>query len=336
MKLWCTIYFLACVASLQAQQIVLNAHSMVYHEKDQAIYVFGGATDKEVSNTLYELTEKGLERLKSNEGPEARTFAGMAYNSNDHSILLFGGSKVLFGKGANPNNLLNDTWKLKDGNWQETRSSNTPTARAEGALAFDAKRNRFVLFGGYTIEEGKYIPLNDTWEFYDENWHLAAETGPSARHGASLWYDADKENITLFGGSTKDRSYGPKTGETWQWDGSKWHKMEMDQPPNVFNSNVAINTSTHEALRFGGWTGKGRTNETWLFSENTWQVLNPPNSMPPARNHSQMIYDSANDRFILFGGHDGRNVFGDIWAYKDKKWELLLVAGPKVRIRNGH
>jgi len=250
-------------------------------------------------------------------------------------LVLFGGSKVLFGNVPDPHNLLNDTWQFKDNKWEKLMTTNAPSARAEAVMTYDINRKTIVLFGGYNIQNGNYLKLNDTWEFYDNDWHLSSVVGPTERHGVSMAYDPEDKAVILFGGSTIDKQYGETRGETWVWNGKKWNKLVIEQPAGVFNASMVYVKEERNLIRFGGWNGRSRINETWSFRNNKWKKLDLDNN-PAQRNHSDMVYDERQNKIILFGGHDGENVFGDTWEYKNRKWKKISEFKSTKRINNGH
>ncbi len=319
----------------QSKPGVLNAHGMVYHQAESQLYIFGGATESEVSNKLMTLSGSTLMELAVRNAPSGRTFPSMTYNAKDESIFLFGGSKVLFGKGPDQNNLLNDSWVFKNGKWDQLATTNSPGARAEAAISYDEERDCIVLFGGYKIEGEDYVKLGDTWEFYEGNWHLVSEGGPSPRNGSSTIYDPIKKRTILFGGSTVNRAYGAETGETWEWNGENWQRLDIRQPPNVFNANMVFDQGNQRVLRFGGYNGSARIDEMWTLEENQWQRIEGLTTTPAARNHSQLVVDS-NGNLILFGGHNGAEVFGDLWLFRNNSWEQILNTAPRIRLKNGH
>ena len=326
---------LACDKNINSTLSVRNAHSLVYNTDNEKVYLFAGATEKEVLSDLWVFNDNNWEKVNSSIQPDPRTFAALSYDQANKRIIMFGGSRVLFGTETSDKNLLNDTWQFKENIWEKIITKNSPNPRAEASMVYDESRNRLVLFGGYMIKDKQYIKLGDTWEFYDNNWQLVSETGPSQRHGVAMVYHEEKNKTILFGGSTIDKQYGDAAGETWQWNGKNWEKLEIKQPTGVFNSEMVYDPFLNQCLRFGGWNGKSRINETWLFTNTEWKQLIIKDK-PEPRNHSAMVYDLKRKSIILYGGHDGKNIFGDTWELKDYQWKRIIDNKTLKRINNGH
>ena len=314
---------------------VRNAHSMVYNNDKERVYLFGGADEKEVKSDLWFLNNDTWKKISVSTSPEARTFASMVYDKHNKRIVLFGGSKILFGNEATKENLLNDTWQYKGNKWTKIESENTPIARAEASIVYNEENKTIVLFGGYTIENENYIKLGDTWEFRNNDWHLVTRTGPSARHGAPMVYDSQNKYIVLFGGSTIDKQYGNSSGETWIYNDKKWMKLDINQPNGIFNASMIYDKLSDKLIRFGGWNGNNRINETWVLTNNEWKK-SLTETQPTSRNHSGMVYDESLKKIVLFGGHDGDNIFGDLWVFDKKGWKNIFETKPIERIKNGH
>ncbi len=86
-----------------------------------------------------------------------------------------------------------------------------PPARVEAAAAWDPKRKRLVLFGGYTWTAGVRERLQDTWEFNGAAWARFSTTGPAPRSGAAMAFDAELGQVVLFGGSGARATRGSGT-----------------------------------------------------------------------------------------------------------------------------
>src|SRR5688572_4916037 len=72
--------------------------------------------------------------------------------------------------------------------------------RSDVPMAYDAARQRIVLFGG-RIDSG-VAPLGQTWEWDGSSWSLQnPAASPPPRHSHALAYDAARQRIVLFGGS---------------------------------------------------------------------------------------------------------------------------------------
>jgi hypothetical protein len=90
--------------------------------------------------------------------PDHRTHAGFVYDPVAKNVLLIGSGSETF---------LSDMWAWDGTKWQEIPTSNTP-ARSGLNVAYDPKRDRFVLFGGVDRPGGK--ALDDTWEWDRVQW----------------------------------------------------------------------------------------------------------------------------------------------------------------------
>ncbi len=98
------------------------------------------------------------------------------------------------------------------------RSTTGPSGRTEPAMAYDAGRQRVVLFGGANAGG----VLGDTWEWDGTAWVQRATTGIPARRASQMTYDFRRHKIVLFGG-IEPGSSGNKR-DTYEWDGETWTK----------------------------------------------------------------------------------------------------------------
>ena len=306
---------------------VRNGHSMVYDSDRRVVVLFGGADATHVCGDTWQWDgERRVWLLVTAEGPEPRTFAAFAYDERRHEAILFGGNRVLFGKGDQGDTFLADTWRLRKKRWMRIETVG-PSPRAEAAMAYDQDRERVVLFGGYRRIRGVTERLGDTWEWDGEQWNKLAVDGPTPRNGAALTYDARKRRLVLFGGP------GP-SNETWEWDGHRWTLLQVSDVPGRFNPVMTYDMKLGAVVRFGGWTGKERTGDTWVLGYAGWALLDVAG--PSARNHAAIVYDRLRRRAVLFGGHDGENVFGDTWEWDGATWTRAAFVPPEKRVDNGH
>jgi hypothetical protein len=108
------------------------------------------------------------------DGVLPRIDAAMAYDAARHELVMFGGmvwrdspSDVHMGT------ISNEMWVRRDGVWSR-RVGSGPSPRTLAAVAYDAPRQRVVLFGGvsrYTqIHGGPPRGLTDMWEWDGSQW----------------------------------------------------------------------------------------------------------------------------------------------------------------------
>ncbi len=308
---------------------VRNAHALGYDGR--VVVLYGGATDTAVVGDTWGWDGKDWTRLAVG-GPPARTFPAVA--SDGTRVFLFGGSRVLFGDDTVAENrdatkrLYADTWTWDGARWTEVAGPQPP-ARSEAAAAWDPKRKRMVLFGGYTWKAGVREYLQDTWEFNGAAWARFSTGGPSPRAGTAMAFDAELGQVVLFGGS------GAK-GDTWIWDGTAWSEVPAPTPPPGRFNAAMTGPANGSVLRFGGWDGQLRTADTWRLRGGLWSAIKTGDA-PPARNHAAMTHDTKRGCFVLFGGHDGVNVFGDVWERcGTNEWKRVAKTGPRERVPNSH
>lgn len=87
------------------------------------------------------------------------------------------------------------TWEYDGAGWSLASNAWGNPVAYDFAFAFDAHRRRAVLFGG----AGPNLALG-TYE-YDGTWQPRTQSGPSPRFGATMVYDAIRQQCVLFGGT---------------------------------------------------------------------------------------------------------------------------------------
>jgi hypothetical protein len=304
---------------------VRNAHALAYDAGRGRVVLFGGADEGRVRGDLWEWDGAGW-RLLAAEGPPPRTFGALAYDRARQRLVLFGGNRVLFGTGKEQDTFLDDMWEWHHGGWHRVGAT-TPPARAEAGMAYDSRRKRLVLFGGYRASAEGRVRLGDTWEWDGTRWEEKhPPAAPSPRNGAAMTYDPVRGRVLVFGGSGR-------SADTWEWDGTSWTRIEAPAAAR-FNSAMAYDAAERAVLRFGGWNGEGREGDTWRFDGRRWERLELPG--PEPRNHASMAYDERRRAVVLFGGHDGARVFGDTWEWRRGRWSRPAFETPRQRLDNGH
>ncbi|MCA8973362.1 MAG: hypothetical protein KDC98_01505 [Planctomycetes bacterium] len=243
-----------------------------------------------------------------------------AFDSVRNEALAFGGS---LGGLSSP-----DLVRWNGSSWSVASPAGpAPAPRSSAAFAFDRRRGRAVLFGGFDV--GGSL-LGDTWEWDGAAWTQPTMTAPPPRALAALAYDANAQNLVMFGGQLQ---LGMATG-TWQYDGAQWTQLSPPVSPAPRFSPVLIE---HPAgvLMVGGTMMSGGA-ETWNFAGGTWSRIYG-DTAPGGRTSALMAYDSVRHEVVLHGGL--RDLFSawpqhDTWTFDGTWHHRLPTSQPSLRLRS--
>jgi len=128
-------------------------------------------------------------------------------------------------------------------NWTLTAGPLPVVRNFAFGLAYDERRARLVLFGGY---DSWLVAQRDTWEFDGQSWTRGPD-GPQFQCGNRLVYDSFRQRCVTIGTPVS----GPM--ETWEYDGLAWTHIPQVEAPGPRESFAA----TYDPLRrrialFGG------------------------------------------------------------------------------------
>jgi len=256
--------------------------------------------------------------------PSPRKYMGMAYDAKADRVMLFGGlAGPMFAGYPIPWN--GETWAydVAADKWTQMKPPSGPTARFAAAMAYDAKADRIILFGG-AITEQWY--LNDTWAYdYNTNTWTQLAQGPPGRSFGGMVYDSASDRIILFGGGCWQCN-GSSYNDTWAYDynTNTWTDMKPSISPPLQNSQVmAYDAKADRVIMWGGDTGwdedstvkKDQGVWSYDYNTNTWQEIKPGKGLwPDLRDNAAMAYDAKSDRMIVSGGYYDVGT-DETWAY---------------------
>lgn len=118
------------------------------------------------------------------------------------------------------------------------------------SMAYDAQRQRLVVYGGRRESSLPADYLGDTWEWDGQRWELRSTAAPSPRSDAAMAYDPVRGVIVLNGGSPSNGSF---VGDTWEWDGERWREVLVPGPPARFNAAMAFDPARGVCSLVSGW-----------------------------------------------------------------------------------
>ncbi|HEX5052078.1 MAG TPA: kelch repeat-containing protein [Planctomycetota bacterium] len=225
--------------------------SMAFDSVGQRVLLFGGRNTTGTVSALgdtWSWNGSTWTQLSPPVSPPARAASAMVTDLANNRVLLFGGH----GAGSNR---FGDTWAWTGATWVQLASSG-PSPREHHAMAFDAVRNRCVLFGGWDIAS-----LGDTWEFDGTTWAQPPFVfSPSARSKHAMTFSTTLGGVLLQGG------YGiGASDQAWIWNGSSWTWLASGDPVREGHA-LQWQLGTDRAVLFGGWNYfAGFSSNTWTF-----------------------------------------------------------------------
>jgi hypothetical protein len=201
-----------------------------------------------------------------------------------------------------------------------------PRPRSGAAMAYEAARQRVVLFGGGD-DNGSF---NDTWEWDGDAWTQVADMGPSARQFCGMTYDDSRQRLVLFGGEVMGFTQG--NGETWEWNGREWTQVADMGPPPRMGCAMSYDTVRHRVVLFGGFSNLPPQpkyfDDTWEWDGTEWTQI--ADTGPSERGFLPMVFDISRECLVLFGGYDGLETLGDSWEWsEDAGWVERQEMGPQ-------
>jgi hypothetical protein len=213
-------------------------------------------------------------------------------------------------------------------NWIQQLPANTPSARYDGALAYDSAHSQVVMFGGL----GSPGTLGETWLWNGTTWSQASPaTVPAARANQAMAYDALHGQVVMFGGIN---SLSTRTNDTWLWDGTNWTQASpANSPPARDGATMVFDAALGQVVLFGGVNTTGTVlSDTWLWNGTNWSQASPATS-PAGRFDHAMAYDAAHSQVVLFGGFNG-SYLNDTWLWDGTNWTQQAPA-TNPGVRNG-
>lgn len=228
--------------------------------------------------------------------------------------------------------------------WVKRSPSTPPDPRRYAGMAFDANRNKTVLFGG--TGGGARC---DTWEYSAGSWSntiAAASAGacpvagsPPARQNLGIAYDGARKNVVVFGGYNAgylDDTWTYAGGTTWT-QGCASCVTGTTKPSGRGSPSMAFDSARNVVVMFGGYDGTGRLCDTWEWNGTSWSQKSDGTSCgtttkPAGRSFAGMAFDASRGVTVLFGGNGTGGAFlGDTWEWNGTAWTQKSVTGPTAR-----
>jgi MYXO-CTERM domain-containing protein len=335
---------------------------MVYEASTGKILLFGGgrsdANSYDATGAVVSLADSWeldpathvWTQLTTTAAPTARHDFGMVWDSTRNKAVLFGGMQIdMSGVTGIPKQ---DSWEWdpSTATWSErTSQGSKPAARYAHAMAYDGKRAKVVVFGGFDIATGG--SLSDVWDWEPTTgaWTQrlnGSEAGiPTARRYASLLSDDARGQLELVAGMANYDPYKGGTGgimppvyygstgsnEVWELDPVKPtftdRTAPLDVPTARWGHCMAYYPPTGKTYLFGGvdsMTGR-LYDDLWAWDGKVWEQV-AATTRPQGRSDSALAYDPARKSLILYAGNNNSGGSDDTWEWSQGKgWSQLKV-----------
>jgi hypothetical protein len=267
----------------------------------------------------------------------------VAYDPQIESVVLFGGYSPIIGKstgqtwvlapGAKDGNLnygpitnyINPTVNGSWGTWMNLTPylPASPSARSDGAMAYDAADGYLLMFGGCSNAPVPFGPCNqtlsDTWTFVASlgnfTWTKVTNSlkTPPSRGGAGLAYVPSPGSVMMVGGFAGP---GLVLSDVWSYSAGQW-SQEPNAPFLLWDMGMVWDPVDNEVLVASGF-GPGNSScagqwysaceDTWTFN-GTWHKVyqDPAGSagFPSAGGEAPLTYDPLGmpaGAVLLLGG----------------------------------
>ena len=189
---------------------------MAFDEVNGEVLLFGGTASVDSCSSYlgdtwsYTTTNRTWTLLTPANSPSARSYSSMVYDSDERQIVLYGGETDCTYEGYK-GRAKDEVYTWNGSTWSSPMGGG-PTPRYNVSMAYDADRNRTVLFGGYVTWLAMF---GGTWEWDNpsETWtDITPATEPSRRLGSPLVFDPIRHSVILFGGN----SFEDNMRDTWE------------------------------------------------------------------------------------------------------------------------
>jgi hypothetical protein len=285
------------------------AHMMAFDSRRNVTVLFGGnlagGSTPTYGNDTWEYDGTNWTLRTFDTSPIARGTGAMVFDSARGVCVLFGGQDAHGNFG--------DTWEYDGQAWtRRADGAPAPSPRLGHFMAFDSRRQRTVLFGGWGGTALPGVLLGDTWEWDGTSWQQRFIPGaPLPRVSGAMAFDDIRGKVVMFAGGGNFRA----TAETWEYDGASWALRFNSVSFWRITPAMAFDHARGRCVAWGGILGNIRYADEFQWDGHAWINFDIPG--PIGRSDSVMAYDSARRRVILFGGESQQP------ARLNDTWELV-------------
>jgi hypothetical protein len=177
---------------------------------------------------------------------------------------------------------LTAAYDVKRRRWSDLEPRHSPPPVLGGSLAYDARNNEIVLFGGGYVAEpgpgGRVVGYTGTWVYKDGDWRrLPLQVQPPARTNTRLVSDTKNELLVVFGGDGQSHYFA----DTWIYDlkTRSWRSSKAPGPEARAGHFTVYDPRTGWVIVGGGYNRRDLT-DMWAYdaAADRWHKL--PGDVP--------------------------------------------------------
>lgn len=278
---------------------------VAYVEDQQAIIIFGGykTPDRHLNDMwLFDVMTDTWTELKPLNSPHARGNMGMAYDSENKVLILFGGS-------SNSEYPYSDTWvySFESNSWTEMHPAVSPRPQYGVGMMYDSLNKRILLLEGHWVIREQSGRVSDgyggglyTYDYSNDTWKRIECQAPSGRYWYSTAYDSEHGRMIIFGGIRWFSGYGNLYDETWIYDSieNTWTRSSYKGPEKRYISPMVYDQANNVTVLFGGADVIGEApgggdlrkyyQDTWVLNETLqWNKMASPTAAPSSTSDAE-------------------------------------------------
>lgn len=211
----------------------------------------------------------------------------------------------------------NETWTWDGTNWTKDASNTTPGQVFGHAIAYDARVQNVIIFGGVDVEERQMTyAYRDRWKAV---FVVAATPGPRSLAVGAL--DPLTREVILYGGLDRTLNHF----DFWRRSRDLWSEIGA-RPPSCSYPAGSLDTDRKQFVI----VCEGGSVSEWNGSE--WKTYKDfdDDEQPPIRRLSSVAYDPVSKKTYLFGGYELNVYYREMWAWNGTSWEEVETGGSKT------
>ena len=257
--------------------------------------------------------------------PGRRECHSMAYDPVRDRVVLVGGFD------RQTSTYLPDVWEWDGTAWGEvTIAGPTPGLRCGASIAFDAKTNEVVLFGGRNPASAGAPAnrTNDLWSFNGTRWRrLDDEPTPSARASSTATYVESTGEVMMCCGI--DAIDARALDDVWHWNGRSWRRAAASLPMGLSDHSMTYDAARDRVVVFSG-----TASEDYEWDGSVWRTITT-SVAPPRRARPVLAYHPPSRQTVLFAGRTATIGSSDTWTYDGLMWTQRVEDGTSEGRRRG-